>query len=335
MHLNSVDTKPEKIPVFTEEIIVGCVADQPGKYLEAAFRLLVSWRLFAGRLAQCRFVICVAGGIPPGYAASLAPWSPELVAVEPFSSAHPPSNKLCFLLLPLVRSYARVILLDCDTVVLQEPLHLLGEAPLFAKMADIATVPSATFEQLFQAQALVMPNPDYSCTVTGEASIPYFNSGVLSFSREAMSTLVPIWATLTRQMAEHPERLGNAFSYLEQATLSLAVNKAGMAFSILPTALNFPGHFKDPLIPSLTGIDPVILHYHDQVTHTGYLAASPYPLVQRAIEGFNASLAEAWPLRYRALENLPCTPKLQGPIIGNRRDRLLASWVKKFLSHSP
>ncbi|MGC8712910.1 MAG: hypothetical protein ACP5RH_11005 [Leptodesmis sp.] len=294
----------------------------------------MSWRQFGGRLAQCRFVICVAGGIPPGYAASLAPWFPELVAVDPFLSAHPPSNKLRFLLMPLVRSYARVILLDCDTVILQEPLSLLEETPLLAKMADIAGVPNATFAKLFQAEGLIMPAPDYFCTITGEPSIPYFNAGVLSFSREAIRTLVPVWTNLTKKAADHPEWFGDAFHYLEQATLSVAVNKTGTVFSLLPTAMNFPGHFKEPLLSSLAGIDPVILHYHDQVTHSGYLAVSPYPLVQHAIQAFNAALTEAWPLRCRALEAVIRTTQPQKGISANWRDRCRSYWLRNPLSHS-
>jgi hypothetical protein len=306
---------PENTIFSADNVVVGCVADQQVKYLEQAFRLLVSWRRSGGRLAQCRFIICVAGGIPPGYAASLTPWFPELVAVDPFTAAHPPSNKLRFLELELIHNYDRVILLDCDTIILKEPLELLGSVPLLAKMADIATVPDAIFRKLYSATGSVKPEPMYSCTVSGEASIPYFNAGVLSFSKKAIQDLVPTWLRLNRKVAAHPEWLGEAFGFLEQATLSLAVTNTKTAFSLLSSAMNFPAHFQDPPIQELTEIDPVILHYHGLVNSYGYLARSPYPLVQSAIQEFNVALTEAWVIRYRALEEVFRTSQPRSGII--------------------
>ncbi|MGC9128851.1 MAG: hypothetical protein ACP5GA_09000 [Acidithiobacillus sp.] len=323
---------PVKTSYSPEDVIIGCVADQQVKYLEQAFRLLVSWRRSGGRLSKCRFIICVVGGIPPGYAASMTPWFPEFVEVDSFTAAHPPSNKLRFLELELIQKYDRVILLDCDTIILHEPLDLLGDAPLLAKMADIATVPDTIFTQLYAAVGSIKPEPKYSCTVSGEASIPYFNAGVLSFSKKAIQDLVPTWLRLNRKVAEHPEWLGEAFGFLEQATLSLAITNTNTEFSLLSSAMNFPAHFQDPPIPSLTEVDPIILHYHGLINDFGYLAQSPYPLVQCAIQEFNVALTEAWVLRYRALEEVIRTSRFRGGIIAKLREHFRKSCLKKGLS---
>ena len=273
-------------------IVVGCVADNSQKYLDQALRLLQSWRWFAGKLANFDFHVCVVDDLPATYREKYESYGAQVHIVSRFSDHHPQSNKLRFLELPLLHGASRVILLDCDTVVVQEPLGLICDADFAAKIADFPTVTSDIFQSLFSVFDLLFPEESETCTVHGEQTIPYFNAGVLSFSQKAMHTLVPEWISINRDLLEHHLDIFKSRSnFCEQASLSLALAKCGTSIQTLSNRLNFPGHcHHEPLTSDLGRTDPVIIHYHWLVDEDGFLQNSPYPKVNKRIELFNARL---------------------------------------------
>lgn len=275
-------------------LVVGCVADQPHQLLEQAWRLLVSWRANAGRLRDAPFVLCVAGGVPPDFARRVAPYKAQLVAVEPLTPTHPPSNKLRWFQPAGELSAERYVLLDCDTWVCQEPTELLGPEPLRAKLADMATVTDAVFDRVFATAGIAKPPAQYRLPLNAETSIAYFNAGVLSFSRAALDVLVPRWLYWNAWLEERMALLETCQGFLEQASLSVAIAELGWMPGLLDEALNFPGHFKDLPQPALENIDPVILHYHKEYSPNGMLAPTPLPLVQKRIDDANTELFTAW-----------------------------------------
>src|ERR1700682_2259895 len=115
-------------------LAIGCVADCTAKYLDQAARLLQSWRWFAGRYADADFHVCVVGDVGPGERARYEKYGAHVQSVSQFSAHHAASNKLRFLELEAARDAERVLLLDCDTIVVQEPGELFQGEPLIAKM---------------------------------------------------------------------------------------------------------------------------------------------------------------------------------------------------------
>ena len=273
-------------------IVIGCVADNSQKYLDQALRLLQSWRWFAGTLANLDFHVCVVDDLPTIYREKYESYGAQVHIVSRFSDYHPQSNKLRFLELPLLHSASRVILLDCDTVVVQEPLELICDADFAAKIADFPTVTSDIFQSLFSVFNLPFPEESQTCTVHGEQTIPYFNAGVLSFSQKAMHTLVPEWISINRNLLEHHLGLFKSRSnFCEQASLSLALASCGTSIQTLNNRLNFPAHCQcEPVTSDFGRTDPVIIHYHWLVDEDGFLQNSPYPKVNKRIELFNARL---------------------------------------------
>jgi hypothetical protein len=271
--------------------IAGCVAENNAKYLGQALRLVQSWRWFAGSLADCPFTVCVVGDKLVSQRDEFEKYGAHMVNVDRFSPLHAPSNKLRFLELPEVANADRVVLLDCDTVVVREPLGLLSAADFAAKPADVPTVSHETFEQLFAFFGLKIPQQSARCSVRGEPTIPYFNAGVLSFSRRAVAELAPVWCEMNRRLIANLELLGKRTNFCEQASLTLALAVSGCSVESLDNKWNFPVHFqKQPPESAFGQTDPAIIHYHWLVDADGFLLESPYNKVNSRIASFNARL---------------------------------------------
>jgi 2-polyprenyl-3-methyl-5-hydroxy-6-metoxy-1,4-benzoquinol methylase len=269
-------------------IAVGCVAEGTPKYMGQALRLVQSIRWFGGALNEGDLYVCVVEHVPEDYRQELERYGAIVRVVPRFSVAHPPSNKLRFLELPELSAYDKVLLLDCDTLVVRDPTPDLFRADFSAKIADAPTVPVDIFRQLFSAFGLAMPGQNWNCTVHGEPTIPYFNAGVLAFSGCAMSSLVPVWIMLNEQLIERMVLLEEHGNFCEQASLALALVQTDMDFYALSNAFNFPLHFEHA--PDLAGIDPYIIHYHWLADDSGHILPSQYPAANKRIGEFNARL---------------------------------------------
>lgn len=269
-----------------QDIIIGCVAENTQKYLSQALRLLQSVRWVGGKIAAAKFIVCVVDGVDSTYSSEFKKYSAELRIVDRFSENHPPSNKLKFLQQPDLINYEHVLLLDCDTIVVQDPGAYLHGEGLRAKIADAPTVPSLLFKKLFDFFHLPLLGENYHCTVTGTPTIPYFNAGVLLFSQAAMRELVPEWIKLNKQLTKQMELLEKSSFFCEQASLSLALAATGMKFELFGNEMNFPIHFENH-IASLDEVDPFIIHYHSCVDDDGFINASKYHLANARINAFN------------------------------------------------
>ena len=290
-------------------LLIGCVSENTPKYLAQAVRLVQSIRWFGGDVAGANVLVCVVDEAETAWADELRRWGAFVRIVPRFSHFHPHSNKLRLLELAEVESYDTIMLLDCDTIMVQDPSPFLSRGVFQAKMADLATVPHETFRRLFEHFGRVPPEPGYRCTFSGEPTIWYCNAGVLIFPKECLRRLYPSWSRYTSELARNLDLLGAASTYCEQASLTLAFTEQCPPFCELPTAMNFPLHQVESAAPrEMTEHDPVIIHYHHLTDPSGFLAASPYPLAQRRIDVFNQKVRDYrsksfdnrlfWDLRY-------------------------------------
>lgn len=273
----------------SNNLVIGCVAENTPRYLSQALRLVQSVRWFGGEMAVARFIVCVVGEVDVSYRDSFEQYSAEVRTVDRFSVKHPQSNKIRFLQQSDLKQYKHVLLLDCDTIVVQDPTPHLKCEGFCAKIADGPTIAKNLFVKLFDFFKLPLPKEEYACTVRGTATIPYFNAGVLLFSQSAMSSLVPVWIRLNQHLIQNIEVLESSSNFCEQASLSLAVVASGTRFDLFGNEMNFPIHHKD-YIPSLAGIDPLLIHYHSLIDQAGYLEPSQYAPANIRIAQFNERL---------------------------------------------
>jgi len=211
-----------------------------------------------------------------------------IVKIVPrFDSPHRFSNKLRFYEQPEIHSAKIALLLDCDTVLVQDPTPWLRDDVLQAKIADLPTVPTATLASVCRHFGIVEPDASYQTTFDDVPTIVYCNSGVVAMPTSLMPLMVPRWNMFVRELMACPSLLGNVH-YCDQVALALAYLTAGIGFDELPVSMNFPLHITNRRSRiDLHDVDPVILHYHRQIDDDGFIRPSPYRSAQRRIAAFN------------------------------------------------
>jgi hypothetical protein len=271
-----------------EEVLVGCVAENTPAFLTRAVRLVRSVRWFGGSFAEARVLVCVVEGIEPGARRELEELGAEVRIVSRFDPRNPFANKLQWFA-EAARTDARMFLLvDCDTLIVRDPLPLIEPGLFQAKIADLPTVAPDAFERVFSHFGLPLPPSRYATTFGAEPILRYCNSGVLAISPEVAEKFIPVWRDYNTRILSVLPLLGPGAKHANQASLALAFAACQVPFQEAPLALNFPLHLAGfPTPPIMLTTDPAILHYHDRMDADGFLHASPYPLAQKRIEAYN------------------------------------------------
>jgi hypothetical protein len=277
-------------------VLFACVADNSHKYKGQAVRLVESLRWFGGSLANADFVVGLVDEADPVYVDKLRSLGATIQVLPRFSPLHGPSNKLSMVewlrSSDLSAAYDSMVLLDCDTVILQDPAPWVAGGTFRAKMADSATVPHATFERIFSHFGLEVPPQAYRTNPGDQETIWYCNAGVLVFPPAILSEFGPNWVKWNSRLLEHLDLLGERMFFCEQASLSLAFAESAVPFSELPIEMNYPLYPDPHSVPSLREpVAPVILHYHNNITPNGMLKAGPNPLCQAGINRYNDQVA--------------------------------------------
>ncbi len=277
-----------------EDIVIGCVAECHHRSLAQARRLVRSLRWFGGSLAGARMIVCVVGAIAPDEREALERAGAEVRPVERFDRRNPPANKLRFFPEALATGARGLLLLDCDTAVVGDPLPLLSTGALQAKIADVASVTHDAFERLFRHFGLPLPPRRYRTTLHHERTILYCNSGFVFMTRDVAQELAPVWSEWNARVLDVLDLMGPCAHHCHQASLSLALAAHPVPFSEAPPALNFPLHLHpQPPPAAMLAAEPVILHYHDEIDAAGCLLPSALPRVQSRIAALNQRLRAA------------------------------------------
>lgn len=276
-----------------EKIVFGCVADNNEKYLSQALRLLRSIRWFGGALAGADVLVCLIEEAEPRYLKAFESLDATVRIVERFDLDNPFFNKVQLFEQPDLIDYDMGLLIDCDTVIVDDPSPFLQGFDLRAKVADGPTVPSDVLARLCRHFGLEVPEARYRTTFGSFPTIWYCNAGVVAFRPSAISRLVEDWRKYELKLTASPDLLGPYQLHRSQAALALAFISRPVSFGELPVSMNFPLHLThlDPPDEMLRS-DPVILHYHDRVDTAGYLLPSPYVMADRRICLFNDRLRE-------------------------------------------
>ncbi|WP_409305791.1 methyltransferase domain-containing protein [Peribacillus sp. SCS-155] len=257
-----VDNHPKPDTGFGR-LVIGCVTENNQKFFDRTLRLVQSIRWFGGSISGANIIVCFVDEVNPVYVQELKKWGAIIRIVPRFSPLHPPSNKLEFLRLKEIKSYDTVMLLDCDTVIVQDPASFIDGNHLQAKMANGCSVSYETFVSLFDHYELKIPGQNYITSVKKQRTIWYCNAGVLIFPQPIIEEFFSIWEKYTNDLANKPYLMGESHYFCEQASLTLAFVKNPVPFKELTNQMNCPVREPD--------YDPVIIHYRNAVTEEGYL----------------------------------------------------------------
>jgi len=279
-------------PPRPADVVIGCVAENHPRHLAQARRLVRSLRWFGGSLAGARMLVCVVDGIAPAAREELEREGAEVRTVERFDTRNGNANKLQLYPEALATGAEGILLLDCDTVFVADPLPLLVSGAVQAKIADVASVTHEVFLRLFRHYGLSLPSRRYRTTLDGQRSTLYCNTGMVFLTRELAREFVPVWREWNVRILAVLDLLGPCAHHCHQASFSLAMAAHPVPFAAAPLALNFPLHLPRAA-PALLAVDPAILHYHDEVDAAGCLLPSDYPRAQARIEALNRRLDAA------------------------------------------
>ncbi len=295
---------------MNRDLLVGCVVDANPKYIDQAARLLLSLRWFGGQAAQADFLACVVGRLPPPAEAFFRRHGAEVVEVARVDAEHGPSNKLRFLEQERLDHYQRILLLDCDTLVVQDPTPWLGIEGIGLKVADMATVTPAQLGVLYRDFQLEEPDATLVHDITGEPCGPYFNSGVIVLESTWRRPLIQAWSRFNRELLARGGEPGFNPFHTDQASLSLAVTASGIPLTLLPSGMNLAAHLPPRRYPShFFDLDPCIVHYHGLGSKAGYIRSCALPQTNRRLDAFNARLRAVRCATFRQRLLLDHTPE--------------------------
>jgi len=273
------------------DIVFTCVADPDQTFLDQSARLLMSLRWFGGSVAGARFVIGCTGAVPAAASRLFDRFGAEVVHVDRYDASHGPGNKIALMGHPALAGHHVVALLDCDTLVVRDPAPWLDVDGVAAKTADIPTISQAQLAGVFRHLGLPVPAPRYTHELTGDACMRYCNSGVLVVGEAWRARLAAEWDAWNRSLFPASPEVDFPRHHLNQASLAVALETAGVPFRTLPTEMNMPVHLSEPRYPAAWHArDPVIVHYHGLAYPNGFLEPPFLRQCARRVESFNARL---------------------------------------------
>jgi len=285
--MNELDPKRN-----AKEILFACVTDNKEVYLNQALRLVKSLRWFGGTQAQADIILCAVNGINKYYETLFKDLGVVIKVSPEFHPKNPYANKIRIFEQDEIYQYKTLILLDCDTVILQDPF-LFFDGKFRARIAPVPSITSKTLVQLCKRFKIHSPKPIYTNTFTRTETVWYCNSGVLIFPEEAISKIVPRWRKYQNIITDDPILNSACGLHSNQASLALAYIENPIPFNPLPFSMNFQTHHDDlPVTDEVLETDPVIVHYHQRFNEDGSIMSTPYPLANKRIQVFNEYLSK-------------------------------------------
>ena len=291
---------------MTPNVVFTCIAEPTKQFLEQSARLLMSLRWFGGSLAQARFVLGCTGPIPSEPLELFNTYRAEIITVERYDPSHGHSNKVALLGSSILAGHDIVVLLDCDTLLVQDPARWLNVDAVALKLADLPTVSLAELESIFRHLECPVPSPRYHHELTGDACIAYCNSGVMIVPEKYRQRLAGQWDYWNRQVLGLPETLSFNRFHTDQVGLALTLENTDVPFAPLPAEMNVPAHFSaDSYPPAWQELDPIIVHYHRLSYPNGFLKPCALRQCTRRIDAFNSRLRAEMRPRLSILQKPP------------------------------
>jgi hypothetical protein len=283
----------DRRPLRADEVVFGCVTEDTPKYLGQTLRLVQSIRWFGGELAQTHLVVGAVERIDAGARRALEALGADIRILPRFVAPNGPANRLQLFDELRDGDEQNFLMLDCDTLVVRDPLPLLRRDVFQAKIAPIPTVTQEVFERLFAHFGLQLPERTFITGYSGTPTIPYFNAGVFAISGDLAGRLVPEWRRFNALLAAQPELVAPCQKHLHQAALALALAVSGIPIVEAGAELNFQLNMTWlPAPPEYLDLDPFIIHYHHLVDEAGFLLPCPFPRAQERIDLFHERLRE-------------------------------------------
>src|SRR5258708_28936721 len=133
--------------IHATDVVVGLLTENSPRMLIQAIRLVRSIRWFGGQLAHARVVVCGVGPLESSARETLEALGAEIRTVSRFHRASPAGNRNQLIAELLDAPQRLLFLLDCDTIIVRDPLPFLTDDAFQAKIAPTPTVSDEVFER--------------------------------------------------------------------------------------------------------------------------------------------------------------------------------------------
>lgn len=174
--------------------IFGCVVDSVSeskiKYFNQAYRLVESFRLYAGEISKAKFVICIIGSCIPSFYRAFREFNCDVIECAAIDNSRrkPHLNKFAFYNLECIRNYDAAILLDCDVIVCQD----------FSSLIACDSINVQNYGPWNSFQAMCLPH------------VPYFKSIALLFDEWILHQFGDEDSIINKVFADECNCLSNA-----------------------------------------------------------------------------------------------------------------------------
>jgi hypothetical protein len=270
-----------------------CVADTEVRFTYQAARLLLSLRWFGGSMKEAPFYLCTTAELSKETVGFFTRHGAKINYCEPFYSNQPniTSNKLRGLEINDLKNFEHIVLIDCDTLIVNDPSDYCAVAGVGLKLADVPTVKDEKLEQILDGLGVAVPDHQFEYELADAQTFGYFNSGVIVLSQKWLRPIAENWSKRCRQLLDLETQLEIPPHFVEQSALAATVAELDVPLTILPASMNLPVHFLADRYPdSYNSIDPHVIHYHWLTHPDGYIKELPLTLAQLRAESFNSRL---------------------------------------------
>lgn len=175
---------------------------------------------------------------------------------SPLARIYPIANKIECLKMPL--GGTKRIFMDTDMLCLRPFFeHRRFKIPLNLKPVDLANffADQRIWEKVYRLADVPLPRNWVFSTVDQRKVLPYFNSGFLAVDNVASLRLGQEWSAIAEQVYS---TFSNDKNWVDQISLSVAIEKIGIVYDELDERFNFPAHLKPLPEDDL----PFFCHYH-------------------------------------------------------------------------
>lgn len=190
----------------------------------------------------------------------------RVVQVPPFPE-NPWCNKLQQFENLLKQDFFDVVLLDTDTLVLEEPPRA-GYRSVSAKPVDFSNPPTDILMQIYNDAGIEWSSgySDIDGSLTAYANA---NGGVYVMDRQCLLEISDRWIHWANWLMERRSVFGQFWWHIDQVSFAMAVSETGVDFKELDRRYNFPtqNHQQGMELDRI----PAILHYHNCINDDGTL----------------------------------------------------------------
>jgi hypothetical protein len=248
---------------------------------------------FGGSLASVQRVAYFVPDSPPERKRELELLGVETREVDPPHRGSPWANKLAALEDPT--DYDWLALIDTDALVVGDFGEFFKGDVLRACSVHAPDAPTfGQWRALFAMFDLEFPEKRLRASVTGELTPPALATGIMLIPAPVVDTLRDAWGGVIDSMVARRDEILDVTGFQwgggDQIPLTLALQKGGIAFQLLPIGMLFPTNERFPDKRGADEVDPLIIHPSRRRTRYGSIGPSGYRVADARIATVNRTL---------------------------------------------